>query len=58
MNTKIEQIRADLGQQLTTVSAADGLAVIETAFKKIMKDQTSNNKGELYERKYRIEIFN
>ena len=45
MNTKIEQIRADLGQQLTTVSAADGLAVIESAFKKIMKDLFTDMKA-------------
>ena len=38
MKNQIEKIKAELGGQLSTVSAADGLALIESSFKKTMKE--------------------
>jgi len=45
MRNHIAQIKEEFGNKLSTVSAADGLQIIESAFKKTLKDLFTDMKG-------------
>ena len=45
MKDQIARIKEELGGKLSTVSAADGLAVIESSFKKTMKELFTDMKA-------------
>ena len=45
MRNHIAQIKEELGSKLSTVSALDGLQVIESAFKKTIKELFTEMKG-------------
>ena len=45
MKNQIEKIKAELGGQLSTVSAAEGLTLIESSFKKTMKELFTDMKA-------------